>query len=534
MIRYLISLAIIVLLLLILKDWFHVGHFKKKSTANSRPPKSSRPTNKPIDQKTTDDLDNELTTDQKAGNDQDDNLSAGPKATLPKPVSSSNQKATFSVKWPQSKKAASINQPALKDSSAIKGPAADLGQSDSSILVQPNAAKTSPTTGSKAAPSKSTKPTSQTAKKTRRFFNRRRTPLHWTNAAQPINWSGLLATRSISNSAYLEQLQQWDRHLSMVADHDEMAAQARLQLSDAQKNAFFQDAFPGLRFLAYELTKTYAWYSHQQNQSPNELARLAAELGMIVHLHARANQLLLGDTGERRVYQLLQELYPHEELLDSLNLPFDYYQKSIAGAVNQIDIVLVTRNGILIPEVKNYQGLALQLDQNGSFIIAYPNGYCDQIPDAFEQLTNHEHAVSHLLFGDPNARQILMTAQPVIHSMFIAANPQQTIMAAAGMRDRLYSISQLDQLANFKAKRPLTGLEQRYLKELLASRSTSEREYEEPVILNLAKLERQMLAMVALNDQYLDDNSPVTRFISSDTLADLHRADLIDDHCRLR
>lgn len=522
MIRYLISLAIIVLLLLILKDWFHVGHFKKKSIANSRPPKASESINKPIEQKTANDLDNESITDEKSSS--------------PKPASPSNQRAAFSVKWPQSKKAAST-QPILKDNSATKDSVADFGQSDSSISAQPNAAKTSPRTGSKAAPSKSTKPTSQTpkaAKKPRRFFNRRRTPLHWTNAAQPINWSGLLATHSISNSAYLEQLQQWDRHLSMVADHDEMAAQARLQLSDAQKNAFFQDAFPGLRFLAYELTKTYAWYSHQQNQSPNELARLAAELGMIVHLHARANQLLLGDTGERRVYQLLQELYPHEELLDSLNLPFDYYQKSIAGAVNQIDIVLVTRNGILIPEVKNYQGLALQLDQNGGFIIAYPNGYCDQIPDAFEQLTNHEHAVSHLLFGDPNARQILMTAQPVIHSMFVAANPQQTIMAAAGMRDRLYSISQLDQLANFKAKRPLTGLEQRYLKELLASRSTSERKYEEPVILNLAKLERQMLAMVALNDQYLDDNSPVTRFISSDTLADLHRADLIDDHCRLR
>lgn len=51
-----------------------------------------------------------------------------------------------------------------------------------------------------------------------------------------------------------------------------------------------------------------------------------------------------GEIQERRVYQLLQELYPHEELLDSLNLPFDYYSKN--AAVNQIDIILITRNGV--------------------------------------------------------------------------------------------------------------------------------------------------------------------------------------------
>lgn len=290
-------------------------------------------------------------------------------------------------------------------------------------------------------------------------------PVNWSTAAQPLNWSNLLTTKPISNAAYLEQLQQWDRHLSMVADHDEIATQARQNFSDAQKNAFFQDPFPGLRFLAYEMAKTYSWYSHGTDRSPHELAMLSKDLKGIIQLHERATQLLQGDIGERRVYQLLQELYPHEELLDSLNLPFDYYKKQNTAAVNQIDIILITRNGVLIPEVKNYQGLALQLTKDGDFIIAYPNGYCEQIKNAAEQLSNHEHAVSRLLFEDANARQILMNAQPVIHSMFVAANPDQATMPAPGMRNRLYSLSQLDQFAKFKAKRPLTGLEQRYLKE---------------------------------------------------------------------
>lgn len=359
-------------------------------------------------------------------------------------------------------------------------------------------------------------------------------PVNWSTAAQPLNWSNLLTTKPISNAAYLEQLQQWDRHLSMVADHDEIATQARQNFSDAQKNAFFQDPFPGLRFLAYEMAKTYSWYSHGTDRSPHELAMLSKDLKGIIQLHERATQLLQGDIGERRVYQLLQELYPHEELLDSLNLPFDYYKKQNAAAVNQIDIILITRNGVLIPEVKNYQGLALQMTKDGDFIIAYPNGYCEQIKNAAEQLSNHEHAVSRLLFEDANARQILMNAQPVIHSMFVAANPDQATMPAPGMRNRLYSLSQLDQFAKFKAKRPLTGLEQRYLKELLASRETGEREYEQPFIINLAKLERQLLAMAALNDQYLNDNSPLTRYVDSDMLTSLHRGNFIDDHCRLR
>lgn len=359
-------------------------------------------------------------------------------------------------------------------------------------------------------------------------------PVNWSTAAQPLNWSNLLTTKPISNAAYLEQLQQWDRHLSMVADHDEIATQARQNFSDAQKNAFFQDPFPGLRFLAYEMAKTYSWYSHGTDRSPHELAMLSKDLKGIIQLHERATQLLQGDIGERRVYQLLQELYPHEELLDSLNLPFDYYKKQNTAAVNQIDIILITRNGVLIPEVKNYQGLALQLTKDGDFIIAYLNGYCEQIKNAAEQLSNHEHAVSRLLFEDANARQILMNAQPVIHSMFVAANPDQATMPAPGMRNRLYSLSQLDQFAKFKAKRPLTGLEQRYLKELLASRETGEREYEQPFIINLAKLERQLLAMAALNDQYLNDNSPLTRYVDSDMLTSLHRGNFIDDHCRLR
>lgn len=359
-------------------------------------------------------------------------------------------------------------------------------------------------------------------------------PVNWSTAVQPLNWSNLLTTKPISNAAYLEQLQQWDRHLSMVADHDEIATQARQNFSDAQKNAFFQDPFPGLRFLAYEMAKTYSWYSHGTDRSPHELAMLSKDLKGIIQLYERATQLLQGDIGERRVYQLLQELYPHEELLDSLNLPFDYYKKQNTAAVNQIDIILITRNGVLIPEVKNYQGLALQLTKDGDFIIAYPNGYCEQIKNATEQLSNHEHAVSRLLFEDANARQILMNAQPVIHSMFVAANPDQATMPAPGMRNRLYSLSQLDQFAKFKAKRPLTGLEQRYLKELLASRETGEREYEQPFIINLAKLERQLLAMAALNDQYLNDNSPLTRYVDSDMLTSLHRGNFIDDHCRLR
>lgn len=418
------------------------------------------------------------------------------------------------------------SQPNLGNTEMLANPASKL--QDQTSVPPKTESKTSPDADFSSRPRAKSK-----RSPFKSWFSFKR-PVNWSTAAQPLNWSNLLTTKPISNAAYLEQLQQWDRHLSMVADHDEIATQARQNFSDAQKNAFFQDPFPGLRFLAYEMAKTYSWYSHGTDHSPHELAMLSKNLKGIIQLHERATQLLQGDIGERRVYQLLQELYPHEELLDSLNLPFDYYKKQNTAAVNQIDIILITRNGVLIPEVKNYQGLALQLTKDGDFIIAYPNGYCEQIKNAAEQLSNHEHAVSRLLFEDANARQILMNAQPVIHSMFVAANPDQATMPAPGMRNRLYSLSQLDQFAKFKAKRPLTGLEQRYLKELLASRETGEREYEQPFIINLAKLERQLLAMAALNDQYLNDNSPLTRYVDSDMLTSLHRGNFIDDHCRLR
>lgn len=418
------------------------------------------------------------------------------------------------------------SQPNLGNTEMLANPASKL--QDQTSVPPKTESKTSPDADFSSRPRAKSK-----RSPFKSWFSFKR-PVNWSTAAQPLNWSNLLTTKPISNAAYLEQLQQWDRHLSMVADHDEIATQARQNFSDAQKNAFFQDPFPGLRFLAYEMAKTYSWHSHGTDRSPHELAMLSKDLKGIIQLHERATQLLQGDIGERRVYQLLQELYPHEELLDSLNLPFDYYKKQNTAAVNQIDIILITRNGVLIPEVKNYQGLALQLTKDGDFIIAYPNGYCEQIKNAAEQLSNHEHAVSRLLFEDANARQILMNAQPVIHSMFVAANPDQATMPAPGMQNRLYSLSQLDQFAKFKAKRPLTGLEQRYLKELLASRETGEREYEQPFIINLAKLERQLLAMAALNDQYLNDNSPLTRYVDSDMLTSLHRGNFIDDHCRLR
>lgn len=520
MLRYLISILIGGILLLIFKDWLGISRKhppRQKAThqpdaTSEHEPETIAPSTSNVHQPTI--------IAQSAPNEHGQSIPDEHKPTLAAHLIPDEHKPILAAQYDRK------SQPNLGNTEMLANPASKL--QDQTSVPPKDDSKAShdadfssrPRAKSKRSPFKS-------------WFSFKR-PVNWSTAAQPLNWSNLLTTKPISNAAYLEQLQQWDRHLSMVADHDEIATQARQNFSDAQKNAFFQDPFPGLRFLAYEMAKTYSWYSHGTDRSPHELAMLSKDLRGIIQLHERATQLLQGDIGERRVYQLLQELYPHEELLDSLNLPFDYYKKQNTAAVNQIDIILITRNGVLIPEVKNYQGLALQLTKDGDFIIAYPNGYCEQIKNATEQLSNHEHAVSRLLFEDANARQILMNAQPVIHSMFVAANPDQATMPAPGMRNRLYSLSQLDQFAKFKAKRPLTGLEQRYLKELLASRETGEREYEQPFIINLAKLERQLLAMAALNDQYLNDNSPLTRYVDSDMLTSLHRGNFIDDHCRLR
>lgn len=520
MLRYLISILIGGILLLIFKDWLGISRKhppRQKAThqpdaTSEHEPETIAPSTSNVHQPTI--------IAQSAPNEHGQSIPDEHKPAVAAHLIPDEHKPTLAAQYDRK------NQPNLGNTEMLANPTAKL-QDQTSVP---------PKDDSKASPDAdfSFRPRAKSKRSPFKSWFSFKRPVNWSTAAQPLNWSNLLTTKPISNAAYLEQLQQWDRHLSMVADHDEIATQARQNFSDAQKNAFFQDPFPGLRFLAYEMAKTYSWYSHGTDRSPHELAMLSKDLKGIIQLHERATQLLQGDIGERRVYQLLQELYPHEELLDSLNLPFDYYKKQNTAAVNQIDIILITRNGVLIPEVKNYQGLALQLTKDGDFIIAYPNGYCEQIKNAAEQLSNHEHAVSRLLFEDANARQILMNAQPVIHSMFVAANPDQATMPAPGMRNRLYSLSQLDQFAKFKAKRPLTGLEQRYLKELLASRETGEREYEQPFIINLAKLERQLLAMAALNDQYLNDNSPLTRYVDSDMLTSLHRGNFIDDHCRLR
>lgn len=521
MLRYLISILIGGILLLIFKDWLGISRKhppRQKATHQPNATSEHEPETIPP---STSNVHQPTIIAQSVPNEHGQSIPDEHKPAVAAHLIPDEHKPTLAAQYDHK------SQPNLGNTEMLANPAAKL-QDQTSVP---------PKTESKAPHDDdfSSRPRAKSKRSPFISWFSFKRPVNWSTAAQPLNWSNLLTTKPISNAAYLEQLQQWDRHLSMVADHDEIATQARQNFSDAQKNAFFHDPFPGLRFLAYEMAKTYSWYSHGTDRSPHELAMLSKDhLKGIIQLHERATQLLQGDIGERRVYQLLQELYPHEELLDSLNLPFDYYKKQNTAAVNQIDIILITRNGVLIPEVKNYQGLALQLTKDGDFIIAYPNGYCEQIKNAAEQLSNHEHAVSRLLFEDANARQILMNAQPVIHSMFVAANPDQATMPAPGMRNRLYSLSQLDQFAKFKAKRPLTGLEQRYLKELLASRETGEREYEQPFIINLAKLERQLLAMAALNDQYLNDNSPLTRYVDSDMLTSLHRGNFIDDHCRLR
>ena len=520
MLRYLISILIGGILLLIFKDWLGISRkHPPRQKATHQPDATSEHEPETIPPSTSN-VHQPTIIAQSVPNEHGQSIPDEHKPAVAAHLIPDEHKPTLAAQYDHK------SQPNLGNTEMLANPAAKL-QDQTSVP---------PKTESKAPHDDdfSSRPRAKSKRSPFISWFSFKRPVNWSTAAQPLNWSNLLTTKPISNAAYLEQLQQWDRHLSMVADHDEIATQARQNFSDAQKNAFFQDPFPGLRFLAYEMAKTYSWYSHGTDRSPHELAMLSKDLKGIIQLHERATQLLQGDIGERRVYQLLQELYPHEELLDSLNLPFDYYKKQNTAAVNQIDIILITRNGVLIPEVKNYQGLALQLTKDGDFIIAYPNGYCEQIKNAAEQLSNHEHAVSRLLFEDANARQILMNAQPVIHSMFVAANPDQATMPAPGMRNRLYSLSQLDQFAKFKAKRPLTGLEQRYLKELLASRETGEREYEQPFIINLAKLERQLLAMAALNDQYLNDNSPLTRYVDSDMLTSLHRGNFIDDHCRLR
>ena len=338
MLRYLISILIGGILLLIFKDWLGISrkHPPRQKTAH-QPDATSEHEPETIASSTSN-VHQPAIIAQSAPNEHGQSILDEHKPTLAAQYdrkSQPNLGNTEMLANPASKHQDQANVPPKTDSKAPH---------DDDFSSKPRAK-------SKRSPFKS-------------WFSFKR-PVNWSTAAQPLNWSNLLTTKPISNAAYLEQLQQWDRHLSMVADHDEIATQARQNFSDAQKNAFFQDPFPGLRFLAYEMAKTYSWYSHGTDRSPHELAMLSKDLKGIIQLHERATQLLQGDIGERRVYQLLQELYPHEELLDSLNLPFDYYKKQNTAAVNQIDIILITRNGVLIPEVKNYQGLALQLTKDG-------------------------------------------------------------------------------------------------------------------------------------------------------------------------
>lgn len=226
MLRYLISILIGGILLLIFKDWLGISRkHPPRQKATHQPDATSEHEPETIPPSTSN-VHQPTIIAQSAPNEHGQSIPYEHKPAVAAHLIPDEHKPTLAAQYDRK------SQPNLGNTEMLANPAAKL-QDQTSVP---------PKDDSKASPDAdfSFRPRAKSKRSPFKSWFSFKRPVNWSTAAQPLNWSNLLTTKPISNAAYLEQLQQWDRHLSMVADHDEIATRPGKTFLTPRRTPFFK------------------------------------------------------------------------------------------------------------------------------------------------------------------------------------------------------------------------------------------------------------------------------------------------------
>ncbi|WP_295746969.1 nuclease-related domain-containing protein [uncultured Limosilactobacillus sp.] len=134
----------------------------------------------------------------------------------------------------------------------------------------------------------------------------------------------------------------------------------------------------------------------------------------------RLTGFLRGIVGEQRIRRVVGE--GHNQLLTSLNLPYSYDGQHPNS--NQVDCVVVNRQGIFILEVKNFRASELGINNDGTIYGKWGKHFKRyEKMNIVKQGANHRAAVELALKKDPLTEKHLRYLTKNIHVLYVSANP---------------------------------------------------------------------------------------------------------------
>lgn len=135
---------------------------------------------------------------------------------------------------------------------------------------------------------------------------------------------------------------------------------------------------------------------------------------------------LQGVRGEQRVRKVVSE--GQNRILSSLNLPFSYDGKKRNS--NQIDSIVVNRQGIFILEIKNYKAAELGINADGTLYGKWGRSFRRYDSNIVQQGEYHREAVEQALNSDPLTKAHFRYLAKNIHVLYVSANVQTKRRAA--------------------------------------------------------------------------------------------------------
>jgi len=151
------------------------------------------------------------------------------------------------------------------------------------------------------------------------------------------------------------------------------------------------------------------------------------------------NRTRAGYAGEQRVDQEWQEIY----LEQCHYLLHDVQLKAEGGAIHQMDTLYMSRNFVLIVEIKNIVGRVEYMEDNHQFIRITSDGKVDGFRSPFDQVKRHarfmrqifQKAGYHIpivyMIVSANPKMIMsasLSAQPIIHVSGLAEKVEQLFL----------------------------------------------------------------------------------------------------------
>lgn len=134
----------------------------------------------------------------------------------------------------------------------------------------------------------------------------------------------------------------------------------------------------------------------------------------------RVGIFLRGMTGERRVRSVVGEQGNH--VLASLNLPYSYDGNKPNS--NQIDSIVVNRQGIFILEIKNFSAAELGINADGTVYGKWGKQFRRyEKMNIVKQGENHRQAVKLALANYPLTKHHLRYLTKNIHVLYVSTNP---------------------------------------------------------------------------------------------------------------